>query len=425
MIVKMEKLVVIGGNRLSGNVKISGAKNAVLPIMAATLLADGEFRIRNVPVLRDVRTMSRLLNYIGAEVTRNDHELHIDTKGCKSMVAPYDLVKTMRASIYVLGPLVSRFGYARVSLPGGCAWGPRPVDFHIENIKKMGADVRIESGYIVARAKKLSGAHILFDIPSVGATGNCLMAATLARGTTVIENAAKEPEITSLIEFLQSMGAKIDGKGTEHLEIEGVELLRPAEFTIIPDRIEAGTFLTAGCITGGNIRLEGANPTHLNTIIEKLRDAGAEIDYGKEWISIKSDGKIRPVNVTTAVYPGFPTDMQAQWMSLMSIADGSSIITDTIFHDRFTHVAELRRMGADITLDNNVAVIKGRPTLSGAPVMSTDLRASASLILAGLVAEGRTDISRVYHIDRGYERIEEKLSKLGAEIWRDEEELIT
>lgn len=420
----MDKIVVFGGNRLKGTVKISGSKNAVLPTMAAALLAEGDHRIENVPVLRDVQTMSRLLGSIGADVKIEDHLLQINTQGCSSFEAPYDLVKTMRASIYVLSPLVSRFGYAKVSLPGGCAWGPRPVNLHIEGLRKLGAQIKIEKGYIVARAKKLQGTHITFDIPSVGATGNILMAAVLARGTTVIENAAQEPEITFLTSFLQKMGANIEGAGTGHLKIEGVESLRPASIVVIPDRIETGTFLVACHMTGGDVHLEGSNPSYLTAVIDKLRDSGALIEQGDLWIRIRSKGKVRPVDVSTAVYPGFPTDMQAQWMALMSIAQGSSVVTDSIFKDRFTHVAELQRLGAEITLDHNVAVIKGVEHLSGAPVMSTDLRASASLILAGLVARGRTDISRVYHIDRGYERIEEKFKALGAEIWRDQEELV-
>jgi len=421
----MDKFVVLGGNRLNGTVQISGSKNAVLPIMASTLLAEGEYRIQNVPALRDVKTMSRLLQSIGARVKFEDHGLWIDSRGCSSFEAPYDLVKTMRASIYVLGPLVSRFGYGKVSLPGGCAWGPRPINLHVEGLSKLGAEIKIESGYIIARSKKLNGSRIAFDVPSVGATGNLLMAAVLARGTTVIENAAKEPEITALTHFLQEMGARITGAGTEHLEIEGVDALHPASVTVIPDRIEAGTFLVAGHMTGGDIRLEGVERHHLTSVLDRLRVSGAHIEGSERWIRIRSDGKIRPVDVTTAVYPGFPTDMQAQWMVLMSVARGSAIITDTVFLDRFTHVAELQRLGADITLDNNMAVVKGRKHLSGAHVMSTDLRASASLILAGLVARGRTDVSRVYHIDRGYERIEQKLAALGANIWRDQEELVT
>ncbi len=420
----MDRIVVTGGKRLQGTVRISGAKNAVLPIMAATLLADGTYNLDNVPVLKDVKTMASLLDSIGSDVQFENHSLLIKTGSSHNFEAPYDLVKTMRASIYVLGPLVSRFGYGKVSLPGGCAWGPRPVNLHIEGLKKLGAKVEIQNGYIVAKAKRLKGAKITLDIPSVGATGNILMAAVLAKGTTLIENAAKEPEITSLEMFLKKMGAEINGIGTERLEIEGVETLEAVDEAIISDRIESGTFLIAGHITGGDIRLEKTQPLFLSSIINKLRDTGAEIEEGPDWIHIKSNEQIHPIDVTTAVYPGFPTDMQAQWMVLMSIANGSSIITDNIFEDRFTHVAELKRLGANITLDHNVAVVKGVQYLSGAPVMSTDLRASASLILAGLIAKGKTHISRVYHIDRGYERIEEKLKLLGAEIYRDQEQLI-
>jgi UDP-N-acetylglucosamine 1-carboxyvinyltransferase len=425
MKILMDKLVVVGGKQLKGTVQIGGAKNAVLPIMSACLLADGDYEIENTPVLKDVKTMARLLQSIGVNAELNDHILKLDTKECANYEAPYDLVKTMRASIYVLGPLVSRFGYAKVSLPGGCAWGPRPVNLHIEGMKKLGAQIDIDQGYIIAKAKRLNGAQVSFDMPSVGATGNLLMAAVLARGTTTIRNAAQEPEITSLCHFLKKMGARIDGIGTEHLVIEGVDALHPADEKIIPDRIEAGTFLAACRMTGGDVRLEGANSEHMAVVLHKLRDSGATIEEGDDWIRIQSDGDILPVDVSTAVYPGFPTDMQAQWMALMSIARGSAVVTDTIFFDRFTHVAELQRLGADITLEHNMAVVKGVPHLSGAQVMSTDLRASASLILAGLAAHGRTDVSRVYHIDRGYEHIEEKFKKLGAEIWRDEEELVT
>ena len=421
----MDKLVVQGGKSLSGTVKISGAKNAVLPVMAAAILADGEYELDNVPDLKDVRTMSKLLESMGIKTETNQDKLKIFSSSPLSLEAPYELVKTMRASIYVLGPLIARFGYAKVSLPGGCAWGPRPVNLHIEGLRKLNADISIDKGYIVAKAGHLKGAHISLDVPSVGATGNILMAACLARGLTVIENAAKEPEIVALAEFLKSMGANISGEGTEHIEIEGVESLKPADCRIIPDRIEAATYMVAAHITNGDVNIINMDPVHVSAVIDKLKDSGAEISIENSSVNIKSSGRIKPVNITTAVYPGFPTDMQAQWMALMSVSSGSAIITDTIFHDRFTHVAELKRLGADITLDNNVAVVKGVKGLSGAPVMSTDLRASASLILAALVAKGRTDISRVYHLDRGYEKLEEKLNKLGAEIIREKEPIIT
>lgn len=425
MKILMDKLVIKGGNPLKGNITISGSKNAVLPMMAGCLLAEGNFKIDNVPNLRDVRTMAHLLRIIGARVQFEDQTLSINTEGCSFYEAPYDLVKTMRASIYVLGPLLSKFGYARVSLPGGCAWGPRPINLHIEGLKKMGAAIDVEKGYVIAKAKKLKGANILFDLPSVGATGNLLLAAVLADGVTQINNAAIEPEITALAEFLNQMGAKIEGVGTDKLIIEGVKDLKPVHATVIPDRIEVGTFLVAGHITKGQLKLLNSDPAHVQSIIQKLKDTGAQITEGPNWIAIQSSDSIEPVNVTTRVYPGFPTDMQAQWMVLMSLAKGSSIVTDTIFHDRFTHVAELQRLGADIILDNNVAIIKGTDNLSGAPVMSTDLRASASLVLAGLVAEGQTDISRIYHLDRGYENLEKKLSAVGADIQRDHETLVT
>lgn len=421
----MDKLVVEGGKSLKGTVKISGAKNAVLPMMACTFLAEGQYALGNVPMLRDVKTMAKLLENMGADVQLTDHEVNIKTNGDTRLEAPYELVKTMRASIYVLGPLLGKHGYAKVSLPGGCAWGPRPVNLHIEGLKKMGAEINIESGYIIAKAKRLKGAHLSFDIPSVGATGNLLMAAVLAKGTTVIENAAKEPEITATAEFLVKMGALIEGIGTDHLVIQGVDSLHPANANVIADRIEAGTFMAAAHMTGGNVLLENVIPQHVAALTTKLIDTGATVEEGDHWIRVHSKGHITPVDMTTAVYPGFPTDMQAQWMALMSIANGSTRITDNIFIDRFTHVAELKRLGADITLDHNVAIVKGVKHLSAAPVMSTDLRASASLILAALVAKGQTDVSRVYHIDRGYERIEDKMKALGANIWRTQEGLVT
>ncbi len=422
--VKMDKLVVEGGHQLKGRVGISGAKNAVLPMMACTLLSDGEYNFQNVPHLRDVQTMSKLLVSIGAEISHQHDNLLINSRKCEKYEAPYELVKTMRASIYVLGPLLARHGYARVSLPGGCAWGPRPVNLHVEGLRKLGAKIDIENGYIIAKARSLRGAHISFDVPSVGATGNILMAAVLASGTTILENCAREPEIVATAEYLQKMGANISGIGSDQLIIEGVTSLKPADAAVIPDRIELGTFMVAAHLTGGDVRFTGVIPSQVAAIIDKLKESGATVEIEADEIRVKSDGSIKPVHVTTAVYPGFPTDMQAQWMSLMSLAQGTAMITDTIFHDRFTHVAELRRLGAQINLDNNVAVVKGVRHLSGAQVMSTDLRASACLILAGLVAQGRTDISRVYHIDRGYEKIEEKLGSLGAVIRREYEELI-
>ncbi|MEN3038780.1 MAG: UDP-N-acetylglucosamine 1-carboxyvinyltransferase [Candidatus Kryptonium sp.] len=416
----MEKFVIIGGQKLSGTVEISGAKNSVLALMPATILASGTYKIYNTPDLRDVKTMRQVLTEMGVDVKFENHILTINTENISKFEAPYELVKKMRASIYVLGPLVGRFGYARVSLPGGCAWGPRPVDLHIEGIKKLGADVELEAGYIIAKAKQLRGARIHFDKPSVGATGNIMMASVLAKGTTVIENAAKEPEIVQLGEFLNSMGAKINGLGTDKIEIEGVDQLHPADIVTIPDRIEAGTFLIAGAITGGKVRVERCNPNHFEAVLFKLENAGCNLKIGDDFVELEAPEEIKPVDVTTAEYPGFPTDMQAQWTALMSIAKGTSIITETIFYDRFKHVPELVRLGADIEVNENVAIVRGVKKLKGAKVMSTDLRASASLILAGLVAEGKTEILRIYHIDRGYERIEKKLQQLGAQIWREE-----
>jgi UDP-N-acetylglucosamine 1-carboxyvinyltransferase len=420
----LDKLVINGGRPLNGSVEISGSKNAVLALMAATILADGEYRIDRVPDLRDVHTMSNLLRILGLEVEFSDHTLTIRNTGCKSFEAPYDLVKTMRASIYVLGPLVGRYGKGRASLPGGCAWGPRPVNLHIEGLKKLGAEIHLDQGYITAAAGRLAGTRIVFDVSSVGATANLLLASVLAQGVTSIENAAKEPEIDALANYLVQMGANINGIGTDRLEIEGVDKLHPADVTVIPDRIETATFLIAGLITGGDITLNHTEPEHLKAVIAKLEDSGAKIETGLATVRLQSDGPIKPVDVTTSIYPGFPTDAQAQWMALMCLANGASVITDTVFEDRFTHVAELMRFGADIVLDHNVAVVRGVPRLSSAQVMSTDLRASASLILAGLAAEGRTDVSRIYHIDRGYERIETKLKALGAEIRRDREKMV-
>lgn len=403
---------------MKGQVEISGSKNAALPIITACLLAPGEYRLHNIPKLRDVRTIAHLMRIIGAKVEMGEHTMLIDTSHADFPEAPYELVKTMRASIYVLGPLLARFGRARVSLPGGCAWGPRPVDLHIKGMENLGAKIDLDGGYINAKTKKLRGGHIYLDVSSVGATGNIMMAAALASGVTTIENAAEEPEIVNLGEFLIQMGAKIKGLGSKHISIEGAAELRPTDFTVIPDRIEAGTFLTAGLISGGEITLNNCQPSHLHEVISKFREAGAEISHSESAIRLKSRGAIKPVNVTTAVYPGYPTDMQAQWVALMSVAKGSSVVTDTIYLDRFSHVAELRRLGADVERKGNSVFIRGVKKLKGAPVMSTDLRASASLVLAALAAEGTSDIHRVYHIDRGYEAIVDKLKKLGAKIER-------
>ena len=418
----MDKLVIHGGRPLNGSVKVSGAKNAVLPIMTATIIAPGSYKIKRVPDLRDTRTMISLLEIIGAEANFDDGTLHIDTTKCNNPEAPYDLVKTMRASFYVLGPLLSRFGYAKVSMPGGCAWGPRPVNFHVDAMEQIGADIILEDGYIIAKGENLSGGDVLFEVSSVGATGNAVMAAVKASGRTTISNAAIEPEIICLCEFLNAMGARISGIGTNKLQIESVSEMKPVDTEIILDQIETATFLIAGAMAGEKIEVVGAEPNHLQVVLKRLQEAGSELEVKKDSIIIERKGRPRPVSVETAVYPGFPTDIQAQWMALMSLADGNSTITDSIYHDRFTHIAELSRLGADIRLKHNVAEVKGKERLLGAHVMSTDIRASASLILAGLAAEGQTEISRIYHIDRGYEKIEEKFQSLGAEISRESEQ---
>jgi len=417
----MDRIVVQGGNRLRGDVRISGAKNATLPMMAATLLTRGRSTLRNVPRLRDVLTMGHVLRVLGAQVDYTDHSMVIDTTNCSYCEAPYELVKTMRASVCVLGPILAKNGHARVSLPGGCAWGPRPVDFHIRAMKELGADVELEHGYIVASAARLRGGTIHFDTSSVGATENAMMAATLAEGTTVITNAAREPEVAALGDFLAAMGAEIEGHGTDTITIHGVDELAPADTDVIPDRIEAGTFMAAAAITGGDVLLTGARRDQCAAVVNKLVEAGSEITDEEGGIRVRGPVWPKSINVTTAPYPGFPTDMQAQMMALMTVSDATSVITDTIYADRFSHVPELRRLGADISIDRNVAVVSGVRRLSGAKVMATDLRASAALILAGLVAEGQTEVSRVYHIDRGYEAIEKKLAGLGAIIERVKE----
>ncbi len=413
----MEKLVIEGNHQLKGDVLISGAKNAVLPIMAAALLVEGETKITGVPDLRDTRTFAKLLEILGAQIYFTDNKMTIDAKMIDNPVAPYDLVNKMRASFYVLGPLVARCGKAIVSLPGGCAWGPRPVDYHLKGLEKLGAKIELEGGDIIAKAKKLVGNKIRFDFPSVGATGNILMAAVLARGETKIENAAKEPEIVQLCEFLVSMGAKIDGIGTTEIIIEGVNELIPQEISVIPDRIEAGTFLIAGAALG-RITLRNTIPEHLSAVIDKLIEVGADIKIDKNDITVKRGKKIDAVDLTTAVFPGFATDLQAQWIALMSIATGSSIVTDTIYHDRFSHVPELNRLGANITVEGNSAIVRGVKELIGAKVRSTDIRASASLVLAGLMAIGVTEVNHIHYIDRGYEQIENKFALLGAKIKR-------
>ncbi|MBT5225667.1 MAG: UDP-N-acetylglucosamine 1-carboxyvinyltransferase [Candidatus Marinimicrobia bacterium] len=413
----MDKIFIEGQQTLSGSVQISGAKNAVLPIMTAALMAEGRSVVTRVPDLRDTRTMIRLMEIVGATCSFENGKLSIDGSTVNNPEAPYDLVKTMRASFYVLGPLLARFGVVKVSLPGGCAWGPRPVDFHLKGLEKLGAKITLESGYIIAEAKRLQGTKINFEFPSVGATGNIAMAAATAEGTTIIENAAREPEIVQLCEYLNTMGACIRGIGTTRLTIDGVETLHSADIDVIPDRIEAGTFLAAGALLG-EITLNGVIPEHLDSVILNFKEVGCNVSTTSNSVTIAQADKIQPVDMTTAVYPGFPTDLQAQWVALMTLAKGSSMITDTVYHDRFSHVPELNRFGANIKVENNTAFVRGVDALVGAPVMSTDIRASASLIVAGLAAKGRTEVSRVYHIDRGYEQIEEKFRSLGANIWR-------
>jgi UDP-N-acetylglucosamine 1-carboxyvinyltransferase len=414
----MDKIIVKGGKKLSGSVKISGAKNAVLPIMAATLLTKGKSVIHNVPNLRDVRTMANMLRIVGAKVSFQNSTMEIDTTTYDYCEAPYDLVKKMRASIYVLGPLVAKMGNAKVSLPGGCAIGARPINFHLEGMKALGANVELKHGYIVANADRLTGTEIYFDYPSVGATCNIMMAATLAKGKTILKNVAQEPHVVNLADCLIKMGAAISGVGTETIIINGVDELHPCECYTMSDYIETGTYMIAGAITGSNIEITNCDPKQVEAVTAKMRQAGIRIEENQNSINIFSDGNFKAVNVTTLPYPGFPTDMQAQMMALLCLAKGTSIVTDTVWKNRFMHVMELKRLGADIELEDNSAVVNGVESLSGAPVMATDLRASAALVLAGLVAEGETHISRVYHIDRGYEKIEQKLSALGADIER-------
>ena len=416
----MDKLQITGGRPLEGEVRISGAKNATLPILAAALLADGPVAIGNVPHLQDVTTMIELLARMGVTVTVDERMcIEVDGSTLKECFAPYDLVKTMRASILVLGPLVARFGKADVSLPGGCAIGARPVNIHVAGLQAMGADIHIEGGYVRAVAGRLRGARLVLDTVTVTGTENLMMAATLADGETVIENAAREPEVVDLANFLIAMGAKIKGAGTDRIVVQGVEKLSGTRYDVLPDRIEAGTFLVAGAITGGHVRLKSTRPEHLDAVITKLQECGATVSTGSDWIELDMRGRRpRSVDVRTAPYPAFPTDMQAQFAALDTVASGVGTIVETIFENRFMHMLEMRRMGAEIRLEGNTAIIHGVPKLTAAPVMATDLRASASLVLAGLVAEGRTDIERIYHIDRGYEAIEEKLAQLGAQIRR-------
>ncbi len=416
----MAKIVINGGEALSGDVTISGAKNAVLPILAACLLADGPMTIGNVPHLHDVTTTMELLGQMGVQIVMDDHmKIQIDSTTLERCYAPYDLVRTMRASILVLGPLVARYGKADVSLPGGCAIGTRPVDLHIKGLQALGAEITVENGYIRARAGRLKGCRMVLDMITVTGTENIMMAATLAEGTTIIENAAQEPEVLDLANCLNAMGAKIEGAGTGTLVIEGVERLHGCSYEVLPDRIETGTFLVGAAITGGRVMCKRARPRTLDAVLAKLEESGAHINTGEDWIELDMRGR-RPkaVNLVTAPYPAFPTDMQAQFTALNCVAEGVGIITETVFENRFMHALELQRLGADIRIEGNTAIIKGASHMTGAQLMATDLRASASLVLAGLVAHGETVVDRIYHIDRGYENIEEKLGSLGARIRR-------
>ncbi|MBN8712942.1 MAG: UDP-N-acetylglucosamine 1-carboxyvinyltransferase [Xanthomonadales bacterium] len=416
----MAKILINGGTPLNGDVNISGAKNAVLPILAGCLLADEPVCIGNVPHLHDVTTFIELLGQMGVQLELDERMgMHVDPRTTNTCVAPYDLVRTMRASILVLGPLVARFGRAEVSLPGGCAIGSRPVDQHIRGLRALGAEISVENGYIKARAGRLRGARIVMDLVTVTGTENIMMAAALAQGTTVIENAAQEPEVVDLAHCLIAMGAHIEGAGTSTIVIDGVERLHGAEYAVLPDRIETGTFLAAAAMTRGHVRARHARPHTLSAVLGKLEEAGAQINVGEDWIDLDmQDRELRAVDINTAPYPAFPTDMQAQFTALNCVAKGTGVVTETVFENRFMHAHELQRLGADIHLDGNAAVVHGVPQLSGAPIMATDLRASACLVLAGLVAQGDTVVDRVYHIDRGYENIEEKLGSLGARIRR-------
>ena len=414
----MDEILISGGNRLTGEVRISGAKNSALPILASTILSGGECIITNVPRVVDVLTMGKLLGILGAKVSHEGNRAVIQADAIASTEAPYDLVKTMRASVLVLGPLVARWGEAKVSLPGGCAIGSRPVNLHLAGLSKLGADISIEHGYITAKAKRLNGARIYCDTPTVTGTENLMMAASLAEGVTMLENAAKEPEIVDLADFLVKRGARVDGAGTDVITIEGVRELHGGEHEVIPDRIEAGTYLAAGAITRGDVTATHCRPSHLEAVLMKLREAGADVREEKDTVRLTMPDKLKGTDLRTLPFPGFPTDMQAQMVALMSLAEGTSVITETVFESRFMHVEELRRMGADIRVESNRLVVTGCTKLTGAPVMASDLRASAGLIVAGLAAEGMTQVQRVYHLDRGYERIEEKLQALGADIRR-------
>ena len=416
----MDNIIIRGGTPLSGTVEASGAKNAALPLLAASILADGPVVYHRIPHLKDITTMMTLISYQGAEVTFDDQaRIHIDTTCATKPEAPYELVKTMRASALVLGPLLARFGEARVSLPGGCAIGARPIDMHLKGLEAMGANIKVDHGYVEAHAPSgLKGARIVFNQVTVTGTENLMMAAVLAKGETVLENAAREPEVVNLAASLRQLGANIEGDGTDRIIVRGVDSISGGDMTAIPDRIEVATYLAAALVTQGDVTVTMAEANDIEAFLARVSDTGASVETGEGWIRCKADSRLKSVNISTMPHPGFPTDLQAQFMAMMAIADGTSTISETIFENRFMHVQELVRMGADIQLDGHIAIVKGVSKLSGAPVMATDLRASASLVLAGLAAEGETVISRVYHIDRGYERIEEKLMKLGANIKR-------
>lgn len=416
----MNKLIINGGVPLSGEVRISGSKNAVLPILAGTLLADSPVIVRNIPHLHDVTTTMELLGRMGVSITIGEKmSIEIDPRTLENTFAPYELVKTMRASILVLGPLLARYGEAEVSLPGGCAIGARPVDLHLSGLEAMGAHIDVEQGYIKARCDRLKGARIVMDQITVTGTENLMMAASLAKGTTIIENAAREPEVVDLADFINAMGGKIEDAGTDTITIHGVDKLSGCDYSVLPDRIETGTYLVAAAITGGKVLIKHTNPRLLDSVLAKLEEAGAVVDVGEDWIELDMEGrKPRAVNIRTAPYPGFPTDMQAQFCALNAIAEGTGSVTETVFENRFMHIQEFVRLGANVHIEGNTAIIKGVEGLKGAPVMATDLRASASLILAGLVAKGETVVDRIYHIDRGYDHIEEKLAVLGAKIKR-------
>jgi len=416
----MDKMVIEGGSSLKGKIKVSGAKNAALPIIAACLLTGGWHGLDNVPRLRDVETLKAIMSKLGVEFRRNSQTLEINSSNLKNHKAPYDLVKTMRASIVLLGPLLARFGKAQISLPGGCAIGERPIDLHLKALSAMGVEMSLDHGYINAHVDRLKGIDFFFDIPTVTGTENIMMAAVKAEGETILRNASREPEIRDLADMLRAMGAQIEGDGTDTIVIQGVKDLQPARHTILPDRIESGTFMIAAAMTRGEVKIEGCRLEHLGALMEKLESAGSKFEIVDDGVFVKGPDVIKSVDVKTAPFPGFPTDLQAQFMAIMCIADGWSVITETVFENRFIHVSELKRMGADIEINGNRALVKGKERLLSAPVMATDLRASASLILAGLVAkEGRTEVHRIYHLDRGYETMEKKFKALGANIWRE------